>query len=195
MAMPRVIGITGTIGAGKSAVGSILSSLGVVVYDTDKIVHQLLDEDNPVREAVIRRFGKEVVAAGGGIDREKLGQTVFNDRQARRDLEAIIHPAVVKECRRLVAEHQSEPVVAFQAPLAFEAGVESEYGEMWAVVADEKTLRERLSRRDGMTDAEISGRLAAQLSQTEKAARADHVIDNSGTLEETRRQVQSLLGT
>src|SRR5271156_6190816 len=121
--MPTLVGITGTIGSGKSTVGKILASMGVPVIDTDLVVHELLSTPNAVRAAVVERFGSEITKpdAGGAIDREKLGAIVFHDQQARRDLEAITHPAVLLECRRRAQEHKDRKVVAFLVPLLFEA--------------------------------------------------------------------------
>jgi len=188
---PYVIGITGTIGAGKSTVGSILEELGVPVIDTDTITHQVQNSEK-IRRAVVERFGKAVLTddGTGRIDRKKLGALVFKDQVARRDLESLIHPAVILESRRCVAANADKPVVAILAPLLFEANVESEYDEIWTVIANEKTLRERLAQRDQLSEDLITQRLAAQLSQEEKARRSSVVIDNSSDQAETKRQVE-----
>lgn len=188
---PFVIGITGTIGAGKSTVGDILAELGVPVIDTDTITHEVQNSEK-VKRAVVERFGKTVLTddGSGKIDRKKLGALVFNDRSAKRDLEAIIHPLVILESRRCVAAHTGEPLVAILAPLLFEAKVQGEYDEIWAVIASEEVLRKRLSKRDDLSEDAITQRLAAQFSQQEKARLSSVVIDNSGTREETKRQVQ-----
>ncbi|MCC6977659.1 MAG: dephospho-CoA kinase [Candidatus Melainabacteria bacterium] len=188
---PFVIGITGTIGAGKSTVGEILIELGVPVIDTDTITHEVQNSEK-VKRAVVERFGKAVLTddGSGKIDRKKLGALVFKDPGAKRDLEAIIHPLVILESRRCVAAHSGEPLVAILAPLLFEAKVQGEYDEIWAVIASEEVLRKRLSKRDDLTNDAITQRLAAQFSQQEKARLSSVVIDNSGDREETKRQVQ-----
>jgi len=188
---PFVIGITGTIGAGKSTVGEILIELGVPVIDTDTITHEVQNSEK-VKRAVVERFGKAVLTddGSGKIDRKKLGALVFKDSGAKRDLEAIIHPLVILESRRCVAAHSGEPLVAILAPLLFEAKVQGEYDEIWAVIASEEVLRKRLSKRDDLTNDAITQRLAAQFSQQEKARLSSVVIDNSGDREETKRQVQ-----
>jgi len=193
--MTRVIGITGAIGSGKSTVGNILDSMGIPVVDTDQIVHELLSKPGPIRRAVIERFGPDMVAekGDGAVDRVKLAAIVFADSGSRRDLEAIIHPAVILECRRRTREFSERPVVAILVPLLFEAGIAAEFDEVWAVVTAEPILRERLRERGAMSDEEIDSRLAAQLSQAEKATRAQKTIDNSGSLEETYRQVAVLI--
>ncbi len=188
---PFVIGITGTIGAGKSTVGEILIELGVPVIDTDTITHEVQNSEK-VKRAVVERFGKAVLTddGSGKIDRKKLGALVFKDPGAKRDLEAIIHPLVILESRRCVAAHTAEPLVPILAPLLFEAKVQGEYDEIWAVIASEEVLRKRLSKRDDLTNDAITQRLAAQFSQQEKARLSSVVIDNSGDREETKRQVQ-----
>lgn len=188
---PYVIGITGTIGAGKSTVGSILEELGVPVIDTDTITHEVQNSEK-VKRAVVERFGKAVLTddGTGKIDRKKLGALVFKDPVAKRDLESLIHPAVILESRRCVATHSDKPFVAILAPLLFEAKVQGEYDEIWAVIANEKVLRERLAKRDDLTEDLITQRLAAQFSQEEKARLSSVVIDNSTSREETKRQVE-----
>jgi dephospho-CoA kinase len=196
---PIAIGITGTIGSGKSAVGSILSDLGVPVIDSDKIVHMLLNSNCEVQGLVTDRFGKSLLiespAGEKQIDRKALAAIVFNDAAARRDLEQILHPRVRQESRKMVADFAARGATAVGAlvPLLFEAGLKSEYDEVWAVVTDEAKLKERLRLRDGLSDAEVERRLQAQLSQKAKADQADRTIDNSGDLAFTRQQVEENL--
>lgn len=115
---------------------------------------------------------------------------VFKDPVAKRDLEALIHPAVILESRRCVAANADKPIVAILAPLLFEAKVQGEYDEIWAIVAREEVLRERLARRDNLSSELITQRLAAQLPQEEKARLSSVVIDNSTSREDTKRQVE-----
>jgi dephospho-CoA kinase len=191
--MQKVIAITGTIASGKSLVGRILEEMDVPVFDTDKIVHYLLTENTPTREQVLKRFGDEIRQPDGSVDRRKLGTIVFADADARRDLEAIVHPAVRAECRRRVTEVSEKPLVAVLIPLLFETGLEKEYKHIWAVTADENVLRQRLQNRDHLTKEEIDKRLAAQWSQDEKAQKATQIIDNSGSETDTRRQIAALV--
>jgi dephospho-CoA kinase len=188
---PFVIGITGTIGSGKSTVGSILEELGVPVIDTDTITHNIQNSEK-VRRAVVERFGKNILSddGTGKIDRKKLGALVFKDPVAKRDLEALIHPSVILESRRCVAANSDKPIVAILAPLLFEAKVQGEYDEIWAIVAKEEVLRERLAKRDNLSNELITQRLAAQLPQEEKARLSSVVIDNSTSREDTKRQVE-----
>lgn len=190
---PFTLGITGTIASGKSSAGKILQELGVPVIDTDHIVHEILAKDPTVIKAVKDRFGEEVLTNEGKIDREKLGKVVFSDHEAKKSLEAIVHPATIMQCRKLIEEKNDNPVVAILVPLLFEARLESEYDEIWTIFTDEAILKERLAKRNGLDSVEIEKRLGAQMSQNEKVMRANHVIDNSDSLENTRNQIKTLL--
>lgn len=189
----KVVGITGTIASGKSLVGNLLEELGVPVLDTDHIGHDVQKNDQEVRAALRKRFGDGVFKANGDVDRKALGRIVFNDRAALNDLNGIIHPAIMRECRRRIAALGAVPLVAVQVPLLFEAGLENEYDEIWTVTASDAVVRERLKARDGISDEEATKRINAQFPQQKKIEGSDYVIDNSGTIDDTRRQVVELL--
>lgn len=188
----KVIGITGTIGSGKSLVGKLLAEEGMHVIDTDHVVHELLRSDPHVHRLLRARFGDDIFLPVGGIDRKKL-RFVFQDAAAKKDLEAILHPRVRQTCRELIAQRSGDKWVAVQVPLLFEAKLESEYDEIWTVVARDEVVRERLKKRDGLTDAEVDLRLKAQFPQAEKARRSHRVLDNSGTIDDTRALVKQVL--
>ncbi|MBS2004570.1 MAG: dephospho-CoA kinase [Cyanobacteria bacterium SZAS LIN-5] len=192
---PYILGITGTISSGKSLVGKLLAERNVPVFDSDSIVHDLLSLETPTRKAVVERFGENIVdpERNGAIDRVRLGKVVFSDTTARKDLEAIVHPAVIKETRRRINELPENSIAAVLAPLLFEAGLQNEYNEIWAVTTDLETLKQRLRQRDNLSDSEVEKRLAAQWSQEKKASLSDAVIDNSGTPQNTAQQVDLLL--
>lgn len=200
---PKILGITGTIASGKSLVGKILGEQGVPVIDTDKLTHELLAHDVTTKKAIVEQFGLDVLSApepaealdpaNQSIDRKKLGAIVFKDPVARQKLEQIVHPNVILNCRRRVAELVGEPLVAVLAPLLFETKMTNEYDEIWTIYTNEQVLRERLKGRDKLSAAEIENRLAAQMPQTEKCRLAHQVIDNSGSESETARQVYTLL--
>ncbi len=194
--LPFTLGITGTIGSGKSLVGKLLEEENIPVLDSDKVVHLLLDSDPAVINAIEKRFGRSVLSEKAQalpvVNRAALGECVFNDEQARKDLEGIVHPATIAYCQNWSSSQAAE-LVALLVPLLFEAGQSKRYNEIWTVTCDPALLRERLQARNGFTDAEMDKRLAAQLSQKEKAAKADRVIDNSGTIEATRQQVRECL--
>ena len=204
---PFILGITGSIGSGKSAVGRYLSEMGIPVIDTDKLVHELLSDDTVTIKAIVEQFGEDVLASektgreaacsgpwkNRGIDRKKLGQVVFSAPDKRRKLEQIVHPNTILALRRAVDALGDIALVAVQVPLLFESKLQAEYDEIWTVFVDERTLRERIKQRDHLSDAEIDGRLAAQLPQEDKIKAADQTIDNSRSEEETRKQVKLLV--
>lgn len=191
--MPRTIAITGTIGSGKSLVGDVLASHGYFVIDTDQIVHRLFAQDARLKQAIKDRFGEGVLTGGGDIDRARLGRLVFSDASARKDLEGIVHPAVRKDCRRQVESLSQEKLVFVLVPLLFEAGIQDQFDSVWTITAAEEILRDRLKRRSHLTDEEVDKRLQAQWTQAAKAAAANHVIDNSGTVSDTTQQILRLL--
>ncbi|MBK9773159.1 MAG: dephospho-CoA kinase [Candidatus Obscuribacter sp.] len=183
-----VIGLTGSIGSGKSAVGKMLEEMGVAVFDTDHMTHYLLNTPGPVYRQVIERFGADLVSGPEQpINRPKLGAIVFNDAKARADLEAIIHPAIAKLKSERIA--QSEGLVAFLVPLLFETNSQCQYDEVWTVVVSPEVQMARLRVRDKRPDAEIAKRIAAQMPQDKKAAMSQVVIDNSADLDTTRNLV------
>src|SRR5262249_54364555 len=143
------IGITGTIGSGKSTVGQILKDMDIPVIDTDEIVHSLLASDEETRALVVSRFGEGILdktSPSGGINRKALGEIVFRDDQSKKALENILHPRVRQTCRRKIDEWSKNPstkVIATLVPLLFEANLGSEYDQNWAVITSEETLKER----------------------------------------------------
>lgn len=183
------IGITGGIACGKSSVSSVLAEKGVLVIDTDDLAHGLLAGPNPTYDAVLARFGAHLVdEPGGPIDRKRLGQIVFSNSDDKRDLEAIMHPAI--NALMLDEMNQAKPgqVVAVQIPLLFECKLQEKgyFDEIWAIVVDPDIQLERLMKRNNLTQEEALKRINAQMSQTEKVRLSDRVINNNGSLPETR---------
>ncbi len=189
----KVVGITGTIASGKSLVGKLLEEAKIPVLDTDHIAHAVQANDPEVRAALRKRFGDGIFTDAGAVDRKKLGRIVFDDKAALKDLNAIIHPAIMRDCRRQIAELSSHPMVAVLVPLLFEAGLENQYDEIWTVTATDEVVIARLKARDGISDEDAMKRIRSQYSQQEKVKRSHHVIDNSGTVDDTRKQVLALL--
>ncbi|MDX1986064.1 MAG: dephospho-CoA kinase [Candidatus Obscuribacter sp.] len=182
-----VIGVTGGIGSGKSAVGTMLSQMGVTVFDTDHIARDLRDKPGPVQEQILARFGADLLNSDGSINREKLGRIVFDDPQARKDLEDILHPAIAAVKQERI--EASEGIVAVLVPLLYETSSQSQYDEVWTVVVQPDVQLARLRARDKRSDEELKKRIAAQLPQDAKAALSLVVIDNSGDLAATQVQV------
>lgn len=189
---PITIGITGGIACGKSSVSQVLESKGALVIDTDEIAHALLAGPNPTYDAVLARFGKDIAThPGGPIDRKRLGQIVFSDPQAKRDLEEITHPAIDAQMLEAMTQHSPGQVVAVQIPLLFECGIDKKgyFDEIWAITVDPATQLERLMKRNNLTQEDALRRINSQMSQFEKAKRSTRVIDNSGTPPQTRTLV------
>mgnify|MGYP000178213562 CR=1 FL=1 len=190
-----ILGLTGSLGSGKSTVARMLTELGGArVIDADAITHAVQQPGGPAYEPVVELFGPEVVQPDGTLDRARIASIVFADPEQMRRLTAIVHPAVRREELRLLEAHRGEPLVVFMVPLLFENGLDRYVDRTVVVTVGEAARRERLVAR-GMTPDDIERRLAAQMPEAEKARRADYVIDNSGTLEATRAQVKALLET
>lgn len=185
-----LVGLTGGIGSGKSTVARMLEGHGAVVLDADALARSVVEPSTPGHDQVVERFGANVLAPGGDIDREALASIVFADPAARRDLEAIVHP----EVRRLFAEgceryQGTDTVVVFSAPLLVETGMHTAFDVLLVVSASVDTQVERLMRGRGMGEPQVRARIAAQLPLEDKAAVADVLIDNEGPLEDLERQV------
>jgi dephospho-CoA kinase len=189
---PRRIAVTGGIGCGKSATGAALRALGVPVLDTDEVAHALLANDADAKAAIRERFGVGVFA-GDAVDRKALGQVVFAEPGARKDLEAILHPRIQAQTDAwMVAQPEAQPA-AVLIPLLYEVGREKAFDLCVCVACSPSTQRARLRER-GWSDAEIDRRNAAQLSVDEKIKRADVVIWTDGVMENHEAQWRAVLG-
>jgi dephospho-CoA kinase len=188
---PRRIAVTGGIGCGKSATGAALRALGVPVLDTDEVAHALLANDAAAKTAILERFG-DGVFAGDSVDRKALGQLVFGEPGARKDLEAILHPRIqARTDAWLAAQPEGQPS-AVLIPLLYEVGREKAFDLCVCVACSPGTQRARLRER-GWSDAEIDRRNAAQLSVEEKIKRADVVIWTDGVMENHAAQWRAVL--
>lgn len=190
-------GLTGGLASGKSTVAALFRELGAFHIDADLIVHELLAPGGAAEPAVVARFGTGIVGAGGVIDRKALADIVFTDPRARADLNALVHPLVRAEIARRLSARESgpaaSPVAIVDAALLVEAGIHREMDALVVVTCSEATQIARAVRR-GLTEAEARARMAAQAPLAEKVAAADVLIDNEGSLEETRRQVREAWG-
>lgn len=200
--MTCVLGLSGGIGSGKSTVTQILKEMGATTIDADAIVHEQQAPGQPLLEEISAAFGSEVIAEDGSLDREALGAIVFRDEKARARLGAIVHPPVIAEMMRRAkaAVEAGDALVVLDIPLLFEgrvsgrgSGATGNFDETLCVWVSREVQLERTMARDGCDAAEAERRIAAQLPIDEKRAMADHIIDNSGTREETRAQVAALV--
>jgi dephospho-CoA kinase len=187
--MTVLIGLTGNIATGKSEVGRMLTELGARVIDADAVAHQVIRRGGPAYAAVVETFGPGILRSNGEIDRARLGAVVFADAEALRRLEAIVHPEVIVRVDTLIRE-TSEPVVVVEAIKLIEAGMHRTCHALWVVTCPREQQITRLMRTRGLSEAEAILRVDAQPPQAAKIALADVVIDNSHTLDETRRQVE-----
>lgn len=186
-----VAALTGNIASGKSTVAAFLRRSGALIIDADQIAHDVVAPGQPALEEIRRHFGDDILTPEGSLNREKLGRMVFEDPDARRRLEAIVHPRVSAEIDRQmarVAENQPDAVVIMDIPLLFETGRTEGLTDIIVVYTPEPIQLERLIQRNGLSPAEAKARMASQMPLKEKVARATMVIDNSGTLAETERQ-------
>lgn len=184
------IGLTGGIASGKSTVAKWFRNQGVVVFDADQAVHTIYIEDQVI-SSIVEAFGEEFLLKDGTIDRSALAQRVFRSHQERKKLEQILHPLVRERIRQAIQEAQEnhEKIIILEIPLLFEGGFESECDEIWVVYVPEASEIHRLMMRNELSAEEAKRRIMAQMSLEEKAKKATRIIDNSGSWEETERQL------
>jgi dephospho-CoA kinase len=188
--MPRIIGITGNIACGKTAVGHMLLELGAERYiDADAVVHRLYQSGQPIALKVAEAFGPAVVASDGGVDRKTLGEIVFQDAEAMRRLEAIVHPAVGQALANELDSVSPSGIAVIDAVKLLEGGSGAFCQSKWLVVCTEEQELARLMTRNRLSEEEALARMRAQPSVEDRLPLVDEVIDNSGPLEETHRQV------
>ncbi len=192
------LGLTGGIGAGKSTVSSMLGQLGAVIIDADAISRQLLSPGSAVLAQVVEAFGPQILTEAGELNRPALARLIFADEDQRQLLNSIVHPAVRARSQELAEAAAAEPgfsgIIVEDIPLLTETGQASRFDGVILVEADRQLRLDRLMQGRGMNLAEAQARMDAQASDEQRRAIASWVIDNSGSLEETRRQVEDLWG-
>jgi len=188
------VALTGNVASGKSTVAALFAAWGATVIDADAIVHELQRPGTGVYDAIVHRFGPRVVGPRGLLDRDALRARVLADPDARRDLEAIVHPAVARRREELVADarRRGVPVVVSDIPLLFEALDPAAFDAVVLVDAPEAERRRRLVAMRGLDPAEAERLMAAQLPSSAKRARSTWVIDNDGTLAELERRARAV---
>lgn len=189
--MPRrlIIGLTGNIATGKSAVMRLAAERGALTIDADKVVHELLEEDAAIQEAVVAAFGPTVRRPGGGIDRAALGRIVFQDAAALARLEALLHPATRLEIARRT-QTTTAAVVMIEAIKLLEGPLADVCDQVWVTTCPEAVQLERLRVCRGMAEDDALTRIRAQAPQAEKISRADVVIDTDGLMSATMAQIE-----
>ncbi len=192
------VGLTGGVACGKSTVAKMFAELGANIVDADTIAHELYRPGHEVLQELVKHFGPEILKADGELDRAKLATLVFDGGRVE-ELNKIVHPAVIRqqnEWMRALREKDPYAVAIVEAALILEAGVKDHFDRIMVVTCKPGQKISRFAQRTGNNDdaarAEVERRTKAQMPDEEKARRADFVIDNSGSVEETRHQVQRI---
>jgi dephospho-CoA kinase len=186
------VGLTGGVASGKSTVSAILDELGAVIIDADVLAREVVAKGTPGLEKVVAEFGPELFTPDGDLDRPAMGRLVFADEDARRRLEAIVHPLVFERIVELEEAASADDVVVHDIPLLAESGRADTFDAVIVVDADPEVQVERMIRERGWTREEAESRMLAQASREERRAIATHLIVNDGSLEQLRARVEEV---
>jgi dephospho-CoA kinase len=191
----KLIGLTGGIASGKSTVAKILAELGAAIINADDLAREVVEPEREAWHEIVAAFGADILQADRAIDRQKLRAIIFNDANARRKLEAIIHPRVRALAEQRIREHANAgyDVIVYEVPLLFEGNLEDSLRPVILVACDIETQRARVQQRDGLDAAAAQKHIDAQMSLEEKRRRADYVIENNGSLEDLRQRTKAVL--
>ncbi|HXZ51564.1 MAG TPA: dephospho-CoA kinase [Burkholderiales bacterium] len=190
--MTFVVGLTGGIGSGKSAAAEEFARLGATIVDTDAIAHELTAPGGAAIEGIRQLFGDACIDASGAMDRRRMRALVFDDAAARKRLERLLHPMIREESKRRIAA-AAGPYVVLAVPLLIESrDYRGRVDRVLVVDCPEQTQLERVRARSGLSEEEVRRMMAAQIPRAQRLAAADDVLDNSGSLDDLRRQVQTL---
>lgn len=186
-----LIGLTGGIASGKSTVSQFLRELGAFIVDADKLSREVVQPGKPAWQDIIKKFGRDIVQENDEIDRKRLGQLVFDNKQARTDLEQITHPHIEASAKAAITDAIDDgfAVIVLDAPLLIEVGWHTKVDAVWVVYVDEQTQLTRLMARDKYSEDAARSRMNAQLALPEKLKYADVVINNNDTIETTQKNV------
>ena len=193
--MAIVVGLTGNLASGKSTVATILKELGAHIIDADAIAHQIMKKDSPTWKAIVDEFGGAILNPDGSINRKSLASIVFNSPERLKRLNAITHPPIRAEIERrteLIKRSSPHAIIVVEAALLIEAGSHQKVDVVVLVTSTEKEQIRRAIKKFSITEKEARQRLRAQMAQEEKRKYAHFIIDNSGSLEATRRAVEAL---
>jgi len=189
------LGLTGGIASGKSAVAAMFVELGARLIDTDVIAREAVAKGSPGLKSVVEAFGQEVLDSDGELDRRRLREQIFSDQKAREKLNAIVHPAVAKQVQaefERISQEDPGAVALVDVPLLYETDTDKRYDAIVVVYAPPQVQMQRLMERDGVSREAAEQSLKAQMPLEEKRKKAQFVVDNSGTLQETRNQVKAV---
>ena len=195
----KTIGLTGGIGTGKSTVSRYLKTKGYQIIDADLIAREVVEPGQPALVRLTEEFGREILLEDGSLDRRKLAQLAFSSPEGKEALDRITHGAIFQRIDELQEQYETEfssqegAVIFLDVPLLFETGLDRKADLVWVVDVPDELRVQRVVLRDGLTEEEIWARIKNQMSREEKLAKADYVLDNSGTLEALYEQVDALL--
>jgi dephospho-CoA kinase len=189
------IGLTGGFGSGKTAVTSFYREVGIPIIDADEIARLVVEQGSPILKLIQKHFGHEIIQEDGSLNRMQLAEVIFKDQQARQQLNEIIHPAILKQIdQELEGFAQSgQSCAVLDAPLLFETALDKKMDATILVWAPEDVCLKRLVQFRGFTETDARLRIQAQLPIEEKRKKADYIIDNSGSIEKTRKESLSVL--
>lgn len=185
-----VVGLTGGIGSGKSLAAQFFAELGALVIDADQLARDAIERGSEGFDQLIATFGDSILH-NGLVDRRALGELVFRDAEAKKKLEAIIHPIVRKEFEEVVASLENDQILIYEIPLLYETKAMERFDYIVTVEADMQLRKERLLKK-GLRNSEIESRIAAQASREERESIADQVFENDGSEDELLRSVENL---
>ncbi|MGG4042213.1 dephospho-CoA kinase [Bacillus smithii] len=193
--MAAIIGLTGGIASGKSTVSSLLKEKGFTVIDADVAARIVVQPGEDAYKKIVETFGKDILLENGEINRPKLGDLVFRDEQKRLQLNSIVHPAVRKQMllEKEQAIRNGKQTIFFDIPLLFESGLTWMVDKTIVVYVDENIQLQRLMKRNGLDKEAAEIRISAQMPLEEKASKADAVINNNGTIAETKQQLEHII--
>lgn len=192
----RKVGLTGGIASGKSTVSGMFRDIGVPVIDADVIAREVVAPGSGALEAIVDAFGEEILTEEKSLNRARLGEIVFSDPAKKKVLERILHPEIIAEQDRRLRDLEREgraPVAIVDAAVMIESGSWKRFDSIVVVDCDESQQIGRLRRRNAMNEKEAIRRIDAQMPLSEKVKYADHVIDNRGSIDDTRKQVEALM--
>ena len=193
-----IYGLTGGIGAGKSAVANILKEKGYRVLNADDISREVTQKDSPLLRLLVKAFGIEIIQEDGELNRRKLAEIAFSDKDKTRRLNELMQTAIlvraIEKVSRLRFLHKDD-VIFFEVPLLFEAGWDNFVNKIWLVTAPTEERVSRVMERDGLSQDEIMARMKLQMTDEEKKQRADVIIENNGNLDDLEKQVEAAIAT
>ncbi|MCH5584382.1 dephospho-CoA kinase [Shimazuella sp. AN120528] len=190
-----IYGLTGGIATGKSTVAEMLRELGAYIIDADQISRQVVEPDQLGAKRIREHFGKELFTVDGQLKRDKLAQIIFHNSSARKQLNHLLHPIIMKEMQRQtdkILKQEKDAVVIWDIPLLYEENLTNFVQKVIVIYVPQEVQCRRLQLRNNLNQEEAESRIQSQLSIEEKKSLADYLIDNSGTVQQTKRQVVAL---